>query len=88
MTMIQSETPYWQPAPRAPAPFTPNSVFSDPTYSHCTAADFRCPLSYALIAKRCSNVYLYGAGMYNFFNSEFCFTISSNVIESNVKNTF
>lgn len=71
MTMIQSETPYWQPAPRAPAPFTPNNVFSDPTYSHCSAADFRCPLSYALIAKRCSNIYLYGAGMYNFFNSEF-----------------
>ncbi|XP_037024340.1 probable glucan endo-1,3-beta-glucosidase ARB_02077 [Bradysia coprophila] len=69
MTMIQSETPYWQPAPRAPAPFTPNAVFSDPSYSHCTAADFRCPLSYALIAKRCSNVYLYGAGMYNFFNN-------------------
>jgi hypothetical protein len=69
MTMIQSETPYWQPAPRAPAPFTPNNVFSDPTYSHCSAADFRCPLSYALIAKRCSNIYLYGAGMYNFFNN-------------------
>jgi glucan 1,3-beta-glucosidase len=69
MTMIQSETPYWQPGPRAPAPFTPNPVFSDPTYDHCNAADFRCPLSYALIAKRSSNIYLYGAGMYNFFNN-------------------
>jgi len=69
MTMIQSETPYWQPAPRAPAPFNPNAVFSDPTYSHCSAADFRCPLSYAIVAKRSSYVYLYGAGMYNFFNN-------------------
>ncbi|KAJ6648844.1 Glucan 1,3-beta-glucosidase, partial [Pseudolycoriella hygida] len=69
MTMIQSETPYWQPAPRAPEPFTPNSAWSDPTYGHCTADDFRCPLSYAIVANGCSNVYVYGAGMYNFFNN-------------------
>jgi hypothetical protein len=69
MTMIQSETPYWQPGPPAPQPFTPNPVFGDPDYLHCAVENFRCPLSYAIWARGCSNVYLYGAGMYNFFNN-------------------
>lgn len=68
MTMIQSETPYWQPGPPAPLPYTANSNFDDPTYNHCAAGDLRCPMSYAIRASRSSNVYLYGAGMYNFFS--------------------
>lgn len=68
--MIQSETPYWQPGPPAPAPFVPNSLFTDPTYSHCAPGNIRCPLSYAVIARQSSYVYIYGAGLYNFFNSE------------------
>lgn len=69
MTMIQSETPYWQPGPPAPLPYTPNSAFNDPTYFHCEAGDNRCPMSYAVRAVSCTNVYIYGAGMYNFFNN-------------------
>jgi hypothetical protein len=67
MTMIQSETPYWQPGPPAPAPFTPNQVFNDPTYEHCAANDPACAMSWSIRAHGCSNIYLYGAGMYNFF---------------------
>lgn len=66
--MIQSETPYWQPGPPAPLPYTANPTFDDPTYSHCVAGDNRCPMSYAVRASDCFNVYIYGAGMYNFFN--------------------
>lgn len=69
MTMIQSETPYWQPGPPAPQPYPPNPTFADPDYSHCQAGDVRCPMSYAINAVGCSNVYIYGAGMYNFFNN-------------------
>jgi glucan 1,3-beta-glucosidase len=69
MTMIQSETPYWQPGPPAPQPYTPNSQFDDPTYSHCNPGDVRCPMSYAIRAKNCQDIFLYGAGMYNFFNN-------------------
>jgi len=69
MTMIQSETPYWQPGPPAPSPYTPDPNFDDPTYAHCTPGDVRCPMSYSIRAKNCQNVYLYGAGMYNFFNN-------------------
>ncbi|KAJ6645755.1 Glucan 1,3-beta-glucosidase [Pseudolycoriella hygida] len=68
MTMIQSETPYWQPGPPAPMPYTPNPIFSDPTYGHCTPGDIKCPMSYAVRASNSSNIYIYGAGMYNFFS--------------------
>jgi len=67
MTMIQSETPYWQPGPPAPQPYVPNPQFSDPTYAHCAPNDPKCQMSYAIIARNCENVYVYGAGMYNFF---------------------
>jgi len=69
LTMIQSETPYWQSSPLAPAPYTPNPTFGDPTYDWCTPGDVRCPMSYAVTARNTENVYLYGAGMYNFFNN-------------------
>jgi len=69
MTMIQSETPYWQPGPPAPQPYTPDPRFNDPTYAHCASGDVRCPMSYAIRATGCENVYVYGAGMYNFFNN-------------------
>jgi len=68
MTMIQSETPYWQSDPPAPLPYTPNPFFNDPTYSHCAAGDRQCPMSYAVRISNSSSVYVYGAGMYNFFN--------------------
>jgi len=69
MTMIQSETPYWQAGPPAPAPYTPNPTFDDPTYDWCAPGDLRCPMSYAIRAINSQNVYVYGAGMYNFFNN-------------------
>ncbi|XP_021952735.1 probable glucan endo-1,3-beta-glucosidase ARB_02077 [Folsomia candida] len=69
LTMIQSETAYWQSSPPAPAPYTPNAAFDDPTYAHCTPGDVRCPMSYAVTVRNSENVYIYGAGMYNFFNN-------------------
>jgi glucan 1,3-beta-glucosidase len=69
MTMIQGETPYWQPGPALPAPFNPNPAFKDPTYAHCQPGSFGCGLSWGLRAVKSSNVYLYGAGLYNFFNN-------------------
>jgi hypothetical protein len=69
MTMVQSETPYWQPGPQAPQPFTPNPVFNDPTYEHCAPGSATCFLSYGLRAHDSSSIYIYGAGLYNFFNN-------------------
>jgi len=66
MTMIQSETPYWQPGPPAPEPATPSDVFNDPTYAHCNGRP-QCSMSWSIRAVNNENIYVYGAGMYNFF---------------------
>lgn len=71
MSMIQSETPYWQPVPNAPHPFPFQSTWNDPTYNHCFTTDDmspnRCAMAWALRSIGSSNVYIYGAGLYNFF---------------------
>jgi glucan 1,3-beta-glucosidase len=61
MAMIQTETPYYQPSPTTP--FAPGP--SDPSYC---SDDFRCKMAYALHIRNSSNIYLYGAGLYSFFN--------------------
>ena len=68
LTMIQGETPYWQANPKAPQPFTPSAQYKDPTYAHCPGTSQTCALSYGLRVHDSANVYLYGAGLYNFFN--------------------
>jgi len=68
MTMIQGETPYWQPGPKAPQPFPVLTQYHDPTYDWCPPNSATCALSYGLRVHDSENVYLYGAGLYNFFN--------------------
>lgn len=65
--MIQSETPYYQPAPPAPQPFTVNSALSDPTFSNCAAGSNTCAMAWGLRVVNSADVYVYGAGLYNFF---------------------
>ncbi|CAO3660642.1 unnamed protein product [Umbelopsis ramanniana] len=67
MAMIQSETPYYQPAPPAPQPFTVNSALSDPTFSNCAAGSNTCAMAWGLRVVNSADVYVYGAGLYNFF---------------------
>ncbi|CAO3598045.1 unnamed protein product [Absidia cylindrospora] len=83
MSMIQSETPYWQPVPLAPYPFQQSNVdnsWNDPTYEHCMLGggsstsyygikdtSNRCAMAWALRSVNSSNIYIYGAGLYNFF---------------------
>ncbi|KAI8099725.1 pectate lyase superfamily protein-domain-containing protein [Halteromyces radiatus] len=87
MSMIQSETPYWQPVPAAPFPFQQVSAgdvqntWNDPTFEHCRTFDSnnsnnnnssiqppnRCAMAWGLRSLASSNVYIYGAGLYNFF---------------------
>jgi hypothetical protein len=67
MAMIQTETPYYQPAPPAPQPFPVNSAFYDPTFSNCAAGSNTCSLAWGLRVVSSSDIYVYGAGLYNFF---------------------
>jgi len=62
MGAIQTETPYYQPSTNTP--FNPSQK-SDPTF--CTN-DKRCNMAYGLVIHNSTNIYLYGAGLYSFFN--------------------
>ena len=66
---VQTETPYYQPAPQAPAPWTPQSSINDPTFSSCAGAGATCYMAWGLRIVNSANVYLYGAGLYSFFNT-------------------
>ncbi|KAJ7579936.1 exo-beta-1,3-glucanase [Mycena floridula] len=61
MAMLQTETPYYQPSPAAPAPFTVNSAFSDPTTNQKAA--------WGLHITNSTDLIIFGAGLYSFFDA-------------------
>ncbi|KAF2793031.1 glycoside hydrolase family 55 protein [Melanomma pulvis-pyrius CBS 109.77] len=72
MAQIQTETPYYQPIPAAPAPFTSSlgTFASDPTFSDCSASNITtCAMAWAVRLVGSTNVIVYGAGLYNFFQN-------------------
>ncbi|KAF7353606.1 Exo-beta-1,3-glucanase [Mycena venus] len=62
MGLIQTETPYYQPTPVAPNPFSVNSAFKDPSFSGVTAA-------WGLTVTSSSNILIFGAGLYSFYSN-------------------
>ncbi|CAE7209200.1 unnamed protein product [Rhizoctonia solani] len=60
--LIQTETPYWQPTPAPPTPFSLSKEYKDP---ELTAG----PAAWSTVISDSSKVYIYGAGLYNFFQS-------------------
>jgi hypothetical protein len=70
-TMIQTESPYFQPTPKPPAPFASAvGVFAgDPSYA-CNGNDADgCDQSWAVMMKDCQNVHIGAAGTYSWFSS-------------------
>ncbi|KAJ7582651.1 exo-beta-1,3-glucanase [Mycena floridula] len=61
MGLIQTETPYYQPNPAPPSPFSINAAFHDPTFSITSAWAVRITTS--------SNILVFGAGLYSFFQN-------------------
>ena len=70
---MQSETPYMQPDPLAPAPFTPNPIYGDPTFTICSnttdGSEVPCKDAWGLRIYNSRNVLIYGTGLYSFFNN-------------------
>ncbi|THV07925.1 exo-beta-1,3-glucanase [Dendrothele bispora CBS 962.96] len=62
MGLIQTETAYYQPNPAAPAPFSVNSAFNDPT-------SFVDGSGWALRVITSTDIIVFGAGLYSFFQS-------------------
>jgi glucan 1,3-beta-glucosidase len=64
---MQTETPYYMPNPDALGVYTPGAFPNDPTFDNCDSNP-ACTEAWALRVLHSQNVYIYGAGFYNFFN--------------------
>lgn len=65
MGQIQTETAYYQPAPVAPAPFKIDADYHDPSFP----GDLKS--GWGLRIKDSSDILIYGAGLYSFFDKWF-----------------
>ncbi|PWY64049.1 pectin lyase-like protein [Aspergillus heteromorphus CBS 117.55] len=84
MGLIQTETPYYQANPNALTPFTPQTAWNDPDFSYCTTDS--CRKAWGLRITNSSDTYVYGAGLYSFFDnySQTCLLTEScqeNIVE-------
>ncbi|KAF1993092.1 glycoside hydrolase family 55 protein [Amniculicola lignicola CBS 123094] len=74
MGHIQTESPYFQPVPAAPAPFAPQKRFpNDPDFSKCNVTansdSEQCRYAWGLRIVDSTDVTIHGAGLYSFFNA-------------------
>ncbi|KAF3481752.1 LysM domain-containing protein [Arthroderma uncinatum] len=68
LSMIQTESPYFQPVPKAPSPFTTGLFPNDPLFKDCEASSKTCASSWALRVIDSASVYFLGAGLYSWFS--------------------
>ncbi|KIK63573.1 glycoside hydrolase family 55 protein [Collybiopsis luxurians FD-317 M1] len=61
--LAQTETPYHQPNPAVPYPFTINSTYADPTFPEDLNS------SWALSVEKSEGIVVFGAGFYSFFSN-------------------
>jgi len=80
MGLIQTETPYYQPSPAAPAPFSSNSAYHDPTFSSSQTS------AWALWVASSNNIIVFGAGHYNFFNNYNQACLNTNNCQNQIVN--
>ncbi len=68
--MIQTESPYYQPTPKPPAPFASDvGVFpGDPAFL-CNNGGEGCDASWAVRMVESSNITISGAGLYSWFDT-------------------
>ncbi|KAF6843019.1 LysM domain-containing protein [Colletotrichum musicola] len=72
MGIIQTESPYFQDTPRAPAPFGNAPALyksSDPNFDICQPGERKCAVSWAIRLLNSHNIYIYGAGLYSWFDN-------------------
>jgi len=67
---LQTETPYYQPNPNAPAPWAVNSALNDPDFaSSCAGQSGNCASAWGLRIINSHDIVSYGAGLYSFFDN-------------------
>lgn len=71
LAQIQTESPYFQGNPGASKPFPWNSRYSDPNFDTFCAMEPspKCKRSWGIRAVKSKDVFIYGAGLYSFFDN-------------------
>ncbi|KAJ5639538.1 uncharacterized protein N7484_007400 [Penicillium longicatenatum] len=69
MGMLQTEAPYFQPSPKAPAPVTVGLFPNDPTFADCAESSLTCAVAWAVRVIDSSTIYMLGSGIYSWFSS-------------------
>lgn len=71
LALIQTETPYFQGNPIATEPFEVNNKFNDPDFKTSCAGDTsgNCERAWGVRAANSKDVFVYGAGLYSFFDN-------------------
>ncbi|KAK0717718.1 glycoside hydrolase family 55 protein [Lasiosphaeria miniovina] len=71
LALIQTETPYFQGNPVSVSPFTKNDKFGDPDFAaSCpSGTDGGCERSWGVRAVNSKDIFIYGAGLYSFFDN-------------------
>ncbi|CAK7219086.1 hypothetical protein SCUCBS95973_003705 [Sporothrix curviconia] len=69
--MIQTESPYYQPNPKPPAPLANavNALPGDPDYSSGSKAKAGHDESWAVVIRNSENVHIAGAGLYSWYSN-------------------
>ncbi|KAI0139017.1 glycoside hydrolase family 55 protein [Hypoxylon sp. NC0597] len=79
-SMLQTETPYYQPTPDATTPFPVVTALNDPDFkASCNGVSGNCANAWGLRVVDSTDIFIYGAGHYSFFNnySTTCSTVDA-----------
>lgn len=82
LALIQTETAYFQGNPDATVPFAYNAKYSDPDFSNCSGP--RCARTWGMRIVDSSDVFLYGGGLYSFFDNYAQQCVAENNCQDNM----
>ncbi|XP_014555283.1 carbohydrate-binding module family 50 protein [Bipolaris victoriae FI3] len=68
MAMIQTESPYFQDVPKAPAPFQLGGFSNDPSFYDCSSSSSKCAVSWGVRIIDSEQIHVLGAGLYSWFS--------------------
>ncbi|SPO00585.1 probable beta-1,3 exoglucanase precursor [Cephalotrichum gorgonifer] len=70
LSLIQTETAYFQGNPGATVPFAVNKAFKDPDFkAFCSGGSSTCARTWGVRVLGSKDVFIYGAGIYSFFDN-------------------
>ncbi|KAH8744127.1 LysM domain-containing protein [Diaporthe sp. PMI_573] len=90
MSIIQTESPYFQGAPQfqAPTPFRSPLWIGDPLFDMCGEDTVDCNAAWSLIVQFSKNIYIDGTGMYSWFKDYVQDCVNDNSCQQRLVNIY